>query len=80
MTNDATRLILHAAFQSAAELQRILPTVKEHCSAAEYDDLRLKVATAIAAIGDEITNPLLAANPGLSKQIDDEIKRYGKLL
>jgi hypothetical protein len=80
MNGEIVRCILRTAFRSAAELQTLLPLIKDHCSAEEYESLRSGIATAIAAIGDEVTNRILAANPDLSSKIDAEIRTYGRLL
>ena len=81
MNNELVRCILRTAFRSAAELQTLLPLIKDHhCSAEEYESLRSGIATAIASIGDEVTNRILAANPDLSSKIDAEIRTYGRLL
>jgi len=80
MKPDIARHVLRAAFRSAAELQQVLPLLKENCTAKEYDEFRTGIATAIATVGDEVTNRILAANPGLSKEVDEEMKRYGRLL
>jgi len=80
MQIELARYITRSAFRSVAELQNVLPLLQDHASRAEYETYRQAIAKAIGTIGDEITNRVLADNPGLSAEIESSIATYGRLM
>jgi hypothetical protein len=74
------RHIVRSAFRSAAELQSLLPLLEAHTTPSEYETYLHGIATVLATIGDEVTNRVLAANPGLADEVDASISTYGRLV
>jgi hypothetical protein len=78
MDIELAREVIRTAFRSGAELQALLPLLKQRCSAEEYKGYALGIAAAIDAIGVELTNKVLAAHPGLANEIESSVKRHGR--
>ena len=78
MDIDLAREVIRTAFRSGAELQTLLPVLKQRCSAEEYKSYALGIAAAIDAIGVELTNKALAAHPGLAAEIESSVGQHGR--
>jgi hypothetical protein len=78
MDIELAREVVRTAFRSSAELQALLPVLKQRCSAEEYKSYALGIAAAIDAIGLGLTNRALAAHPGLADEIESSVERQGR--
>jgi hypothetical protein len=78
MDIELAREVIRAAFRSGAELQALLPLLKQRCSAKEYKGYALGIAAAIDAIGVGLTNKALAAHPGLANEIESNVEQHGR--
>ena len=75
MDIELAREVVRTAFRSSAELQSLLPVLKQRCSAEEYKSYALGIAAAIDAIGLGLTNRALAAHPGLAHEIETSLEK-----
>lgn len=75
---DLARHVLRAAFRSTRALQELLPALKEGCSDEEYRQYALGIARAIDTVGAVLTNRVLAAHPGLAREIEADIASHGR--
>lgn len=78
MDIELAREVVRTAFRSGAELQALLPVLKQRCSADEYKSYALGIAAAIDAIGVGLTNKALAAHPRLASEIEASIEKRGR--
>lgn len=77
MDIDLARHVVRATFASCHQVGDLLPLLKEHCPADAYAAYRRGIATAIAAIQQEVLEPVLVEHPGLKEEVDRTINRYG---
>jgi hypothetical protein len=78
MDIDVARDMVHAAFRTSSELQRLLASLKGRCRPDEYQDYARSIAAAIDAIGVSLTNKALAEHPELGSEIDASIAKTGR--
>jgi len=77
MDIELARQVVRTAFSSSAQLQNLLPVLKEHCSAEEYKNYAMGIAAAIDAIGVGLINKAIAAHPGLAGEIESSLAKHG---
>jgi hypothetical protein len=70
MDRDTANEVFNAALRSGDELQKLLPLLKTRCSADEYDVYLKAVATAMAEIGIELVNRVVAEHPELGAEME----------
>ncbi len=80
MNGDLQRHAVRSAFRASRELQELLLLLKEHAPAEEYQSLRFGIADAIATIGSGVTDKIIASNPGMKTEIEENIRNYGIFL
>ena len=80
MNSELQRHAIRSAFRSGRELQDLLLLLKEHAPAADYQILRLGIADAMAAIANGVTDKIIASNPDMKVEIENNIKLYGTFL
>jgi hypothetical protein len=78
MDIELARQVVRTAFSSSAQLQTLLPVLKQRCSTDEYRDFALGIAAAIDAIGVGLTNKAIATHPGLAGEIESSIAQHGR--
>ena len=77
MDIELARQVVRTAFSSSAQLQTLLPVLRQRCSADEYRDFALSIAAAIDAIGVGLTNKAIAAHSGLAGEIESSLAKHG---
>jgi len=80
MDKELARHVAATAFRSAVELSDMLPILKEHCDASEYEMFLKAIASASAAIHFEIEKKVFDQYPELEKEIESRVKKYGRLI
>jgi hypothetical protein len=75
MEKDVARHVVRVAFRCSAELQELLRTLKDRCSADEYKTLAFDVAKAVDAIGTALIDRALSSHPDLADEIEANLKR-----
>ena len=78
MDINLARHMIRVAFRSSAELQGLLRTLKEECGPDEYKGYAMGIASAVDAIGVNLTNKALGAYPQLAKEIEDSLDQHGR--
>lgn len=77
MDIELARHVVRTAFRSSSELQALLSTLKQGCSAEEYKSYALGIAAAIDAICVGLMNKAIAAHPGLAGEIESSLEQHG---
>ncbi|MBN8966919.1 MAG: hypothetical protein J0G95_00425 [Rhizobiales bacterium] len=80
MDKDIARHLIRANFRCSRELQEIMLLLKRELSQDTYEPIAHKIATAIAAVGDALTNTALAAHSDLEAEVESGLKRYDRYL
>lgn len=80
MTNETAWRVIQVAFRTAAELQGLLPFLKQNCNEEEYKNYSLGVATAIDSINVELTKRVLSSHPEFERQIESDIAAFGRIV
>jgi len=78
MNIELARDIIRAAFRSTSELRKLLPTLKEQCSPAEYKAYALGIAGAIDAIMTNTISKVTQTYPDLAEEIDEQMAKHGR--
>lgn len=69
------REIVDAAFRSGAELQAMLPVIRERCPREEYETYAKAIAACLAEVSLQVMNRLLAEHPVLEDEIEARMRR-----
>jgi hypothetical protein len=77
---DLARHVARIGFRAMRELSDVLPVLKKHCGAKEYDTFAKAIATANAHISEQVIDRALSTYPELESEIEAKIKKYGLIL
>jgi len=80
MDKAVARHIIRVAFQTSRDLQDLMDLLRRQMNSDEYKDYAIGIATAIAGIGDALTNKALAAHPELTAEIEASLDTYGRYI
>jgi len=80
MDRDLARHVIVASFRSFRELTMLLPLLKEHCDAAEYEIFAKAIAAVGVEIQMEVRKKAFALYPDLEQEIQGKIDKYGALI
>jgi len=80
MDKDLARHVARVGFRAMRELTNLLPLLKEHCAAQEYERFAKAIALASAHIGEQVIQRALTAFPDLEREIEIKIKKYGLIV
>jgi len=78
MDKELAKLVALTAFRSSADINNLIPLLKEHCSEAECRDFGIAIATASAGISQQILSKVFALHPDLEVAFDMQIRKYGR--
>ena len=78
MEIDTARKIVRTALDGSATLRSLLPILKEQCTHEEYKDYARAVARAIDAIGVNLLNKTMDANPQIRAEVEESIAATGR--
>jgi len=78
MDKEVAREVIRAAFRSGAELEKLLPMLKQHCSAEDYKDYARQVGMAIDGIDAALLDKVLAQFPELNAEIEAKMAAAGR--
>ena len=80
MDNELARHIAVTAFRSSANMNDLIPLLKEHCSNDEYQ-VYLEAISAISGdIAYKFLKKIYDEHPDIEKDIDNRIDKYGILI
>lgn len=80
MDKDLARHVARIGFSCMSHLTDLLPLLKTHCDAAEYDAYRKAIATVAGHISVDIINKALTPYPDLEKEIESKVEKYGVVI
>ena len=78
MDKEVAREIIRAAFCSGAELEKLLPVLKERCNAEDYKEYARQVALAIDGIDAALLDKVLARFPELNAEVEAKMTGGGR--
>ena len=79
MEKELAREIVIAACRSSAYLDNLMPTLKQHCSEAEYAPLRKVIPQLITQIHNQLMKRAFAAYPELESEVGDHTHKFDHL-
>ena len=71
--------MVRVSFQTSRELQGVLVSLKENCSAEDYQRYAGLIAQAIDFVNDALRNTALAAHPEFAERIEVELVEFGQV-
>ncbi len=80
MDKDIARHLIRANFRCSRELQEVMSLLKGQLTQDAYVSVAHKIAAAIAAVGDALTNTALAEHPDLEAEVESGLARYDRYL
>ena len=78
MDKETAGEVIRAAFRSGAELEKLLPVLKERCNAEDYKEYARQVGLAIDGIDAALLDKVLAQFPDLDAEIEANMARAGR--
>ena len=78
MDKDLAKLVAQTAFRSAAEINNLIPLLKEYCTEEECRDFGIAIATASSGISQQIMGKIFAMHPDLEAEFESQIRKYGR--
>lgn len=78
MDRELAKIVAITAFRSSADINNLIPLLKEHCSADEYRLFGLAIAASSAEISQQILYKIFSMHPDLESEFDNKIKKYGR--
>ncbi|MDR1163785.1 MAG: hypothetical protein LBM17_08150 [Candidatus Accumulibacter sp.] len=80
MNRELAKHIARVAFQASRDIGELVPLLKNHCSADEYEKFGKVIASVSATIGMDIMKLIFKDFPELEKEFDKDIETYGRIL
>ncbi len=78
MDIDTARSNVRSAFRIAADLQALLPFLKQRCDADEYRTYAMDIAKAVDAVNVALLDRSIKAFPELVREIEQQIDAQGR--
>lgn len=80
MDNELARHVAMTAFRSSANLNDLIPLLKQHCRDDEYQ-IYLEAISAISGdIAYKVLKKIYSQHPDIEGDIDNRIDKYGQLI
>ena len=79
MNKEVAEYVASVAFKNAAELTRLIPLLKTHLSAEEYEPYRKFMTQVGAIIADEVLLKIFKEHPEIDAKIKATLETFGKL-
>jgi hypothetical protein len=80
MDHELARHVLAVGFRSASILQELIPLLKEHCDASEYEKYVKAISAVNAEISVEIFNLIFKDHPDRKNEVNQKIDKFGKFI
>jgi len=77
---DLARHLLRVDFRCTRDLQDALQLLKEQLPEPAFRAYAEPIAAAIAAVGNALSNRVIAEHPELEQEIDASLATYGRIL
>ena len=78
MERELAKLIALTAFRSSAEINNLVPILKEQCSDADYRSFAMAIASASTEIGQQLLNKVYSLYPDIKGELEARVKKYGR--
>ena len=79
MDRDVAKIVLHATHRSGRELADLVPFIKAHCDAADYERLSIAIATVLHDLHATVQRPIYREHPELERDIEARMERFGRM-
>jgi hypothetical protein len=80
LNEDLARHVAQVAFRASADLNDLLPLIREHATEQEYESFLVAISAISGDIAFKLLKRLYAAHPGMEAEFDERIARYGVLI
>ena len=80
MNPDLSRHVAHVAFRASANLNDLLPIIREHATEEEYQSFLAAISAISGDIAFKLLKRLYDEHPDIEREIDDRIAKYGILI
>ncbi len=80
MDEDLAKHVATATFRAMSELTNLVPLLKQHCNAAEYEPYLKAIASVTGLASSALLHKVFLAHPEIEKEFDAKIAKYGKLI
>ena len=80
MNKDLARHMIRINFRCSHDMQDLMHLLREQLPADEYKLHASNIATAIAAVGDALTNKALTLYPELESEVEACLSKYGRFI
>lgn len=72
------KVVVVASLRSSSELNALIQLAKQHCSADEYEELKIAIADASLAISQRIISKIFEKFPDLEQEIEQHYQDFGR--
>ena len=79
MDRELAKLVAVTAFRSSADINNLVPLLKECCNEAEYKAYALAIASASAEISMQILNKIYEDHPDIKDEFEEKMHKYGRI-
>lgn len=80
MNRELAKHVAVTGFRSMSDVTGLLPLLREHCTADEYEAYRAAITNVAGEIVLHVINPAFAIQPDLEQEIEASINKYSKIL
>ena len=80
MKAELARHIALVAFRSSANLNELLPLIRDHCDEDEYRAYLEGISSITAEVAQQVLKRVYDEHPDIEKDIDKRIEEYGVLI
>jgi hypothetical protein len=80
MKAELAKHVAMVSFRSSANLNELVPLLREHCEESEYRQYLDAIAAVSGEIAMRILKPIYAEYPEIEAEIDRRISEYGTLI
>lgn len=80
MDKDLAKHVASMTFRAMAQLQEVVPILKAHCDADEYDQYLKAIGSVVAVAATELLDRIYEAYPEIETEFEAKISKYGKVI
>jgi hypothetical protein len=80
MKPDLARHLAHVAYRASANLNDLLPLLREHATEEDYNKFRVAISGISGDIAFKILQSIYDVHPEIEAEIDQRISTYGVLI
>ena len=80
MDRDLAKHVASVTIRAISQLGELVPLLKEHCDAAEYEPYLKAIATVSAVASTEMLNKVFSSHPDIEREFEAKISKYGRVI